>query len=71
MKKATAVEQKKTSVELSDAEMTAALEKKKQERIVRCGERITAILDEEKCELTAEVLLRSGQVIPQVIIVAK
>lgn len=71
MKKATAVEQKKTSVELSDAEMTAALEKKKQERIVRCGERITAILDEEKCELTAEVLLRSGQVIPQVIIVSK
>lgn len=57
--------------ELTDAEMQAALEKKKQERIERCGKRIQAILAEENCNLTAEVILRTNQVIPNIIIVSK
>ncbi len=59
------------AIELTDKEMAEALEKKKQERVTRCGERIKTILTEENCDLSAEILLRANQVIPQVIIVAK
>lgn len=62
---------KKTAIELTDAEMQEALEKKKQERILRCGEKIRVALEEENCDLTAETLLRNNQVLQNIIIVAK
>lgn len=56
---------------MTDEELKAEVEKKAQERIARCGERIQEILEEENCSLTAEMLIRANQVIPNIIIVSK
>jgi len=45
------------------------LEKDRQERITRCGARIQKVLEEEGCALDASILLRNGQVIPQISVV--
>ena len=57
---------------VSDSKTAAEkiLEKERQERITRCGARIQKILEEEKCTLDASILLRNGQVIPQINVIA-
>jgi len=56
---------------MTDEELKAEVEKKAQERISRCGERIKAVLAEENCMLKAEFLLREDGVFPNIMIVSK
>ncbi len=44
-------------------------EQEMQERIGKCNEEITAVLQKYSCDLEANVLLRPGMVIPQIRIV--
>ena len=46
------------------------IEQEKQTRIATCQDEINKILIKNKCQIQAEILLKAGQVIPNIVIVA-
>lgn len=60
-----------TNGTLTPTDARAILETEAKTRVERCRVRVQAVLDEEQCTLDVTVLLRAGQVIPQVQIVSK
>lgn len=60
-----------TNGHLTPTEAKAILQQEAQKRSEMCQAEIQAALDKYQCELDVAVLLRQGQVIPQVQIVAK
>lgn len=46
------------------------IEKDKQMRVSTCQDDINKILIKNKCQIQAEILLKAGQVIPNIVIVA-
>jgi|GEM_PF-3468420 len=52
--------------ELTTEKAKLLLEKERQEKILNCQKEVRAVLDKYGCELDALMVLRAGQVIPQI-----
>lgn len=48
-----------------------AIEQERRERIQRCSTELEEVLQRHRCQLDVSVLLRDGQVIPQVNVIAE
>jgi len=57
--------------EITAAQAKAVIEQRNAERVQSCREKIEKACTEEHCAITAEVLLRQGQVIPRILIIPK
>jgi len=53
----------------TNEEAKALLDKERKERIESCTQAINKVLEQHKCQLDVQVILRAGQVIPRVDIV--
>ena len=62
--------EKKTHLEISDAELAALTAQKRQERIDRCAARIQAVCEEENCTIDVSMLIEQGKVTPIIKIVS-
>lgn len=58
-------------MEMDRQAAVALLEKERAERIARCEQAIREALERENCLLDVQVILRAGQIIPQVTIVTR
>ena len=56
---------------MGEQELQAAIEQDRQRRATECSAEIQAALDKHRCTLDVSVVLKAGQVIPQIDIVAK
>ena len=60
----------KTKEKITREEADKAMRDEKMERAKLCAEKIQAILIEDKCQFDITMILKTGQVIPQVDIIA-
>lgn len=63
--------EKPTNGHLTASQARAILEQEAQARVIECQAEVQKVLDKYQCTLDVAVLLRAGQVIPQVQIVAR
>lgn len=60
-----------TNGTLTPTEAKAILQQEAQQRVEACQAEVQKVLDKYQCAIDVAILLRAGQVIPQVQIVAK
>ena len=63
--------EEKVMQQMTPEQMKAAIEASKVQRQQACGPALQKVLEQHGCELQAQIVLRQGQVLAQVLLVAK